>query len=204
MMVSQPVSAMIISHMTTTTGGAPRGGSDGWRNTTRPNGPILRSICPPSPNNGPVASICGPRAPELAAGLFDDIDADPERFPFMSHASGPYRTGCRPGCFASPLPARSATRSMCRQVYGLWLWRTLMERGGPYGITPYGTEGMHLLRAEKGFIIVGQETDGNSDAGRSRHGLGGEEERGFHRQALAHPLRYGPRRPAATGRAPER
>ena len=44
--------------------------------------------------------------------------------------------------------------------YGLWLWRTLMERGGPYGITPYGTEGMHLLRAEKGFIIVGQETDG--------------------------------------------
>jgi sarcosine oxidase subunit alpha len=35
-----------------------------------------------------------------------------------------------------------------------------METGAPYGITPYGTEAMHLLRAEKGFIIVGQETDG--------------------------------------------
>ena len=35
-----------------------------------------------------------------------------------------------------------------------------METGGPHGITPYGTETMHVLRAEKGFIIVGQETDG--------------------------------------------
>jgi len=31
----------------------------------------------------------------------------------------------------------------------------------PYGITPYGTEAMHVLRAEKGYIIVGQETDGS-------------------------------------------
>ena len=30
-----------------------------------------------------------------------------------------------------------------------------------YGITPYGTEAMHVLRAEKGYIIVGQETDGS-------------------------------------------
>ena len=30
-----------------------------------------------------------------------------------------------------------------------------------YGLTPYGTEAMHVLRAEKGFIIVGQETDGS-------------------------------------------
>jgi len=35
-----------------------------------------------------------------------------------------------------------------------------MEAGKEFGITPYGTEAMHLLRAEKGFIIAGQETDG--------------------------------------------
>jgi sarcosine oxidase subunit alpha len=35
-----------------------------------------------------------------------------------------------------------------------------MEAGDPHGITPYGTEAMHVLRAEKGYIIVGQETDG--------------------------------------------
>jgi len=44
--------------------------------------------------------------------------------------------------------------------YGLWLWRLIEERGAEYGLTPYGTEGMHLLRAEKGFIIAGQDTDG--------------------------------------------
>ena len=36
-----------------------------------------------------------------------------------------------------------------------------MEHGKIYNITPYGTEAMHVLRAEKGFIIVGQDTDGS-------------------------------------------
>jgi sarcosine oxidase subunit alpha len=35
-----------------------------------------------------------------------------------------------------------------------------MQAGEKYGITPYGTEALHVLRAEKGFIIVGQDTDG--------------------------------------------
>ncbi|MBR7540119.1 hypothetical protein KC221_28455, partial [Mycobacterium tuberculosis] len=40
--------------------------------------------------------------------------------------------------------------------------------GKPLGLTPYGTEAMHVLRAEKGYIIVGQDTDGTvtpQDAG---------------------------------------
>lgn len=36
-----------------------------------------------------------------------------------------------------------------------------MQAGAEFDITPYGTETMHVLRAEKGFIIVGQETDGS-------------------------------------------
>jgi len=36
----------------------------------------------------------------------------------------------------------------------------VMAAGDPLGITPYGTEAMHVLRAEKGYIICGQETDG--------------------------------------------
>ena len=40
------------------------------------------------------------------------------------------------------------------------LWKRLIEVGKKYDLTPYGTEAMHVLRAEKGFIIVGQETDG--------------------------------------------
>jgi sarcosine oxidase subunit alpha len=43
---------------------------------------------------------------------------------------------------------------------GMALWEALIEAGKPYGITPYGTETMHVLRAEKGYPIIGQDTDG--------------------------------------------
>jgi sarcosine oxidase, subunit alpha len=52
--------------------------------------------------------------------------------------------------------------------YGRAVWEAIHERGAPMGLTPYGTEAMHVLRAEKGFIIVGQDTDGTltpDDAG---------------------------------------
>ena len=43
---------------------------------------------------------------------------------------------------------------------GLALWEAVMAAGAALGITPYGTEAMHVLRAEKGYPIIGQETDG--------------------------------------------
>ena len=50
------------------------------------------------------------------------------------------------------------------------MWDALFAHGAPMGLTPYGTEAMHILRAEKGYIIVGQDTDGTvtpQDAGLS-------------------------------------
>jgi sarcosine oxidase subunit alpha len=41
------------------------------------------------------------------------------------------------------------------------VWEKIIEAGKKHGLTPYGTETMHVLRAEKGFIIVGQDTDGS-------------------------------------------
>ena len=41
------------------------------------------------------------------------------------------------------------------------MWHSVMEAGKEFGITPYGTETMHVLRAEKGFVIIGQDTDGS-------------------------------------------
>ena len=35
-------------------------------------------------------------------------------------------------------------------------WREVQKHGG----CAYGTEAMHVMRAEKGYVIVGQETDG--------------------------------------------
>jgi sarcosine oxidase subunit alpha len=54
--------------------------------------------------------------------------------------------------------------------FGLALWQAIYDAGQRHGITPYGTETMHVLRAEKGYIIVGQDTDGTvtpDDAGLS-------------------------------------
>ncbi len=43
---------------------------------------------------------------------------------------------------------------------GLDFWRKCIEVGSEYGIQPYGTEALHVMRAEKGFIMIGDETDG--------------------------------------------
>jgi sarcosine oxidase subunit alpha len=54
--------------------------------------------------------------------------------------------------------------------FGSAVWEAVWAAGERHGITPYGTETMHVLRAEKGYIIVGQDTDGTvtpDDAGLS-------------------------------------
>ncbi|MBV1895490.1 MAG: sarcosine oxidase subunit alpha family protein [Rhodobacteraceae bacterium] len=43
---------------------------------------------------------------------------------------------------------------------GLAFWTALIEAGKEFGIMPYGTEALHIMRAEKGFIMIGDETDG--------------------------------------------
>ncbi|MDA9008837.1 sarcosine oxidase subunit alpha family protein [Alphaproteobacteria bacterium] len=107
-----------------------------------------------------TASIAGPNARALLAELTDDIDLSNEALPFMAWT---------PGTVAG-IPARvfriSFTGDLSYEIavpadYGLALWQALMTAGSKYDITPYGTETMHVLRAEKGFIIVGQDTDGS-------------------------------------------
>lgn len=70
---------------------------------------------------------------------------------------------------ASGIPARVCRISFSGELafeinvsswYGRAVWEQVHEAGKSYDITPYGTETMHVLRAEKGFIIVGQDTDG--------------------------------------------
>ena len=63
---------------------------------------------------------------------------------------------------ASVFPANPPLKINIPMRWGLHLWETLLEKGKEFGIAPYGTEAMHVLRAEKGFIIVGQDTDGTA------------------------------------------
>ncbi len=54
--------------------------------------------------------------------------------------------------------------------YGAAVWEAIHAAGQAHGMVEYGTEAMHVLRAEKGYIIVGQDTDGTvtpDDAGLS-------------------------------------
>ena len=43
---------------------------------------------------------------------------------------------------------------------GMAFWKELIVLGEEFGVMPYGTEALHVMRAEKGFIMIGDETDG--------------------------------------------
>jgi sarcosine oxidase subunit alpha len=144
--------------MTTTSGNAARvlAWMEEWLQTEWPE---LRVYCNSVTEQWTTAGIAGPLARKLLSELTSDIDLDPQSFPFMSWRQGT----------VADIPARvmriSFTGELSFEInvqsgYGLALWTTLMSAGAKYGITPFGTETMHILRAEKGFIIAGQETDG--------------------------------------------
>ena len=111
-----------------------------------------------------TVSLCGPNSRRVLAALAPDVSLDGEAFPHMSLRQG------RVLGVAARLARVSFTGELGFEVsvpanHGLALWEACMEAGKDHDITPYGTEAMHVLRAEKGFIIVGQETDGSTTPG---------------------------------------
>ncbi len=147
-------------HMTTTTGGAARV-LNHLEEYLQTEWPELEVYCTSTTEQWAVASICGPGCDQLVAKVCDGADVDPARFELMSLRDAT----------AGGVPVRiyriSFTGALSYEIniaasHGLWLWHRVFEAGKELGleITPYGTEAMHLLRAEKGFIIVGQDTDG--------------------------------------------
>ncbi len=145
-------------HMTTTTGGA--AGVLTWlEDYLQTEWPELKVYLTSVTEQWAVAAICGPKSREIVAELFDDIDPDPATFEFMSwredHIDGiPVRV------FRISFTGELSYEINIPARYGHWLWQQILEAGAPHRITPYGTDAMHLLRAEKGFVIVGQDTDG--------------------------------------------
>ena len=104
-------------------------------------------------------TIAGPDSRKLLAKL-TDIDLSADTFRFMDWREAK----------VADIPARifriSFTGDLSFEInvpshYGLAVWKALFEAGKEFNLTPYGTETMHVLRAEKGFIIVGQDTDGS-------------------------------------------
>jgi len=105
-------------------------------------------------------SLNGPNAKKLMNKVVPGYDFSKENFPHMSVKEiNIFGVKCR-------VMRISFTGELCYEInvpagFAKNLWEICIENGQEFNITPYGTEAMHVLRAEKGFIIVGQETDGS-------------------------------------------
>ena len=106
-----------------------------------------------------AAVVTGPRARALLEMIVLDCDLAPVAFPHLS-----WRTGSVAG-----MPVRlyriSFTGELSFEIhvdarFAPRVWAALWDAGRAIDLTPYGTEAMHVLRAEKGYVIIGQETDG--------------------------------------------
>jgi sarcosine oxidase, subunit alpha len=153
--------------MTTTTGNAAAvlDWLEEWLQTEWPD---LDVCCTSVTEQWTTIAVVGPRSREVVARLVSDLDVSVEGFPFMAFRDVTLHSG---------VPARICRISFSGELayeinvpgwYGLATWEHVYAAGADLGITPYGTETMHVLRAEKGFLIVGQDTDGTvtpQDAG---------------------------------------
>lgn len=145
-------------HVTTTTGGAARVLTH-MEDYLQTEWPDLKVFLTSITEQYAVIALQGPKAREVLEPLISDIELASSAFPHMA-----VRTG-----FICGVPCRLFRVSFTGELgfeinvpsdYGRAVWEALYARGKAFGITPYGTETMHVLRAEKGYIIVGQETDG--------------------------------------------
>jgi len=153
--------------LTTTTGGAAAvlDWLEEWLQTEWPD---LDVVCTSVTEQWTTVAVVGPRSRHVLARVAPDLDVSNDAFGFMTF---------KETTLASGVPARICRISFSGELafevnvsgwYGRAVWEELYNAGSDLGITPYGTETMHVLRAEKGYPIVGQDTDGTvtpQDAG---------------------------------------
>jgi sarcosine oxidase subunit alpha len=144
--------------MTTTTGGAARVMQ--WLEIyQQTEWPDLKVYFTSVTDHWATMTLSGPNSRKLLAQV-TDIDLDKDAFPFMTWQEG--KVGGVPArVFRISFTGELSYEVNVQADYALGVWEKIVEAGKQYGLTPYGTETMHVLRAEKGFIIVGQDTDGS-------------------------------------------
>ncbi|WP_406201032.1 sarcosine oxidase subunit delta family protein [Streptomyces europaeiscabiei] len=144
--------------VTTTTGNAAAvlDWMEEWLQTEWPE---LKVHCTSVTEQWATVALVGPRSRDVLGALAPRLAVSNDDFPFMAWretaVAGIEARVCRIS-FSGEL----AYEINVSPWDALTLWQALYEAGAPYGITPYGTETMHVLRAEKGYPIIGQDTDG--------------------------------------------
>ena len=143
--------------MTTTTGGAATvlGKLEDYLQTEWPELDVyLTSVT----DHFATISVCGPNSKKIVKKVIPDLDLSDEEFPHMSFKNAKIdNIKCR--VMRISFTGEQSYEINIQANFGKSVWEKCMEAGKEFNITPYGTETMHLLRAEKGFIIVGQDTD---------------------------------------------
>lgn len=145
-------------HMTTTTGGAPRVMSwlEEWHQCEWPDKKVYFTSVT---EQWAVFALNGPNSRKVLEKVVEGIDLSEEAFPFMTWRDCTV-AGAKARIFRISFTGELSYEVNIQPSFALHVWRALMSAGEEFNITPYGTEALHVLRAEKGFVIVGQETDG--------------------------------------------
>ncbi|MDH6233603.1 sarcosine oxidase subunit alpha [Mesorhizobium soli] len=153
-------------HVTTTTGGAARvmNHMEDYLQTEFPHLNVwLSSVS----EQWAVIAVQGPNSRKIIEPLVEGIDLSDEAMPHMSVREGKI-CGVPTRLFRMSFTGDRGFEVNVPADYGQAVWEALWAEGQKHGACAYGTEAMHILRAEKGYIIVGQDTDGTvtcNDAG---------------------------------------
>ncbi len=153
-------------HLTTTTGGAPRvlALMEDYLQTEWPE---LKVWLTSTTEHWAVIALQGPKSRDILAPLVEGIDLSPGAMPHMSVRTGRV-AGVTSRLFRVSFTGERGYEINVPAGHAAAVWEAVFAAGQPHGIAAYGTEAMHVLRAEKGYIIIGQETDGTvtpDDAG---------------------------------------
>jgi len=144
--------------MTTTTGNAARV-MDHLEDLLQTEWPHLKVYLTSVTDHWAACAVAGPRARDLLAGIAEGVDLANESFPHLSMRKGQV-AGVAVRIYRISFSGELAYEVHAPAQFGHRVWEALFEAGRRYDVTAYGTEAMHVLRAEKGYIIIGQETDG--------------------------------------------
>ena len=153
-------------HVTTTTGGAARvlAMMEDYRQTEWPE---LEVWLTSTTEQWAVIAVQGPLARRVLQPLVAGVDIAAGALPHMGVANGSI-CGAPMMLFRVSFSGELGYEINVPADRGRAVWEAVYAAGVSQGITPYGTETMHVLRAEKGYVIVGQDTDGTvtpDDAG---------------------------------------
>ncbi|MBV9568218.1 MAG: sarcosine oxidase subunit alpha [Hyphomicrobiales bacterium] len=190
-------------HVTTTTGGAAQvlnhmedflqtewSGLDCWLTSTTEQWAVI--------------AVQGPESRKVLERLVDDIDISSAAMPHMSVREG-HVCGVPARLFRVSFTGELGFEINVPADYGRAIWEAVFDAGFSRRITPYGTEAMHVMRAEKGYIIVGQDTDGTvtaDDVGLS-WAIGKAKKDFVGKRSLARPALTDPNRKQLVGLLPQ-